>query len=135
MILRSSPSLLLLASPLAAQGRASIDYAKLRDETAQRLSEYIRINTSNPPGNELATARWLARRARQGGDPGEDPRHGGAGAGRANFYARLPGTGAGRAIALVHHMDVVRPRRRTGRSIRSPGRSRTATSGAGARWT
>ncbi|MBA3892758.1 MAG: M20/M25/M40 family metallo-hydrolase [Gemmatimonadales bacterium] len=29
------------------------------------------------------------------------------GAGRANFYAKLPGTGGGRAIALVHHMDVV----------------------------
>lgn len=29
------------------------------------------------------------------------------GAGRANFYARLPGDGSRPAIALVHHMDVV----------------------------
>ena len=46
--------------PRPGQSAAAIDYAKLRDETAQRLSEYIRINTSNPPGNELAAARWLA---------------------------------------------------------------------------
>ena len=35
--------LILLAPPLAAQHAAGIDYAKLREETAQRLSEYIRI--------------------------------------------------------------------------------------------
>ena len=28
-------------------------------------------------------------------------------AGRANFYARLKGNGSKKAIALVHHMDVV----------------------------
>ena len=50
--------LFALCLPTAAQAPA-LDYDKLRDETAQRLSEYLRINTSNPPGNELATARWL----------------------------------------------------------------------------
>ena len=50
--------LFTLSMPVAAQAPA-LDYDKLRDETAQRLSEYLRINTSNPPGNELATARWL----------------------------------------------------------------------------
>jgi hypothetical protein len=47
-----------LAPPAAAQGR-SLNYAGLRAEAAQFLSEYIRINTTHPPGNELATARWL----------------------------------------------------------------------------
>ena len=55
-------TLLCLLSMLAGPGAAqtpSLDYDKLQAETAQRLSEYLRINTSNPPGNELATARWL----------------------------------------------------------------------------
>ena len=48
MILLVVACILLFAPPLVAS-RVSIDYAKLREETAQRLSEYIRINTSNPP--------------------------------------------------------------------------------------
>ena len=55
---RPAALLFTLAVPAAAQEPA-FDYDQLRDETAQRLSEYLRINTSNPPGNELATARWL----------------------------------------------------------------------------
>lgn len=98
--------ILLLASPLAAQGPA-IDYAALRDETAQRLSEYIRINTSNPPGNELATARWLRDVLAKEGIQGSILDTTELGPGRANFYARLPGSGGGKGIALVHHMDVV----------------------------
>jgi acetylornithine deacetylase/succinyl-diaminopimelate desuccinylase-like protein len=99
--------LLLLAPPLSAQGAASIDYARLRDETAQRLAEYIRINTSNPPGNELATARWLAEVLAKEGVRGTILDTAELGAGRANFYARLPGNPGGKGIALVHHMDVV----------------------------
>jgi acetylornithine deacetylase/succinyl-diaminopimelate desuccinylase-like protein len=98
---------LLLASPLVAQSPVAMDYAALRDETAQRLSEYIRINTSNPPGNELATARWLAGVLAEEGIQGMILDTAELGAGRANFYARLPGTERGKAIALVHHMDVV----------------------------
>jgi acetylornithine deacetylase/succinyl-diaminopimelate desuccinylase-like protein len=99
--------LLLLAPPLAAQSAAAIDYAKLREETAQRLSEYIRINTSNPPGNELAAARWLADVLAKESIRGMILDTTELGPGRANFYARLPGSPGRKAIALVHHMDVV----------------------------
>jgi acetylornithine deacetylase/succinyl-diaminopimelate desuccinylase-like protein len=98
---------LLLIRPLAAQGPVSIDYAKLREETAQRLSEYLRINTSNPPGNELAAARWLADVLAKEGIRGMILDTAELGPGRANFYARLPGSAGGRGIALVHHIDVV----------------------------
>jgi acetylornithine deacetylase/succinyl-diaminopimelate desuccinylase-like protein len=99
---------LLCVLPLcvAAQVRA-IDYDQLRDETAQRLAEYLRINTSNPPGNELATARWLKEILAKEGIEGQILDTAELGPGRANFYARLKGTGSGKAIALVHHMDVV----------------------------
>jgi len=36
-----------------------IDYAALRDEPVRAMSEYLQINTTNPPGDELATATWL----------------------------------------------------------------------------
>ncbi len=99
---------MLVAAPLAAQDTSAIDYTALREETAKRLSEYIRINTSNPPGNELATARWLADVLRKEGIEGRILDTAELGAGRANFYAKLPGNGGGgKAIALVHHMDVV----------------------------
>ena len=52
-----------LTSSVFGQRRAAppaTDFVRLREETAQRLAEYLRINTSNPPGNELATARWVA---------------------------------------------------------------------------
>ncbi len=103
---RLAALLCALAMPAAAQAPA-LDYDRLRDETAQRLSEYIRINSSNPPGNELATARWLKEVLAREGIEGQILDTAELGAGRANFYARLRGNGSGKAIALVHHMDVV----------------------------
>ena len=107
-MIRAALALLLLAAPAAAQDpAAAIDFARLRDETAQRLAEYIRINTANPPGNELAAARWLQEVLAREGVEGMILDTAELGAGRANFYARMPGTGSGKGIALVHHMDVV----------------------------
>src|SRR5688572_25011495 len=37
------------------------DWDALQREAVTLLSEYIRINTTNPPGNELAGARFLKR--------------------------------------------------------------------------
>jgi acetylornithine deacetylase/succinyl-diaminopimelate desuccinylase-like protein len=95
-----------LSRPVTGQA-PKVDFPALRDEAAQRLSEYIRINTSNPPGNELATARWYKEVLAKEGIEGQILDTAELGAGRANFYARLKGTGSGKAIALVNHMDVV----------------------------
>lgn len=95
-----------LSVPAAAQAPA-FDFVRLQEETAQRLSEYLRINTSNPPGNELGTARWLKEVLAREGIEGQILDTAELGPGRANFYARLKGNGSGKAIALVHHMDVV----------------------------
>jgi len=101
---------LLAASPLLAQAPAkgdTIDFDSLRQEATVRLGEYLRINTSNPPGNELAAARWLKEVLAREGIEGQILDITELGPGRANFYARLKGNGTARAIALVHHMDVV----------------------------
>ena len=97
---------LLSAAPAAAQGRP-IEFDTLRAETTLRLAEYLRINTSNPPGNELKTARWLKAVLDREGIENQILDTAELGPGRANFYARLRGNGSKRAIALVHHMDVV----------------------------
>jgi acetylornithine deacetylase/succinyl-diaminopimelate desuccinylase-like protein len=96
---------LLAPSSIAQSG--SIDYDRLQNETVDLLSQYLQINTSNPPGNELATARWLQEVLAKEGIKGEILDTEVLPPGRANFYARLPGDGSKKAIALVHHMDVV----------------------------
>lgn len=84
-----------------------MDMDALRDETVRVMSQYLRINTSSPPGNELAAATFLQEFLRREGIEGEILDTADLGPGRANFYARLRGTGSRKAIALVHHMDVV----------------------------
>ena len=98
---------LVFADPGQAQQR-QIDWNALTTETVNALSEYIKVNTIVPPGNELQGALFLKRILDKEGiesqilDTAElKP------AGRANFYARLKGNGSKKAIALVHHMDVV----------------------------
>jgi acetylornithine deacetylase/succinyl-diaminopimelate desuccinylase-like protein len=75
---------------------------------ARWLVDYIRIDTSNPPGNEAAAAEYLVRRF--AGSPVAVERQV-TPAGRTSLLARLPATGpdAARApwIVLLHHLDVV----------------------------
>jgi acetylornithine deacetylase/succinyl-diaminopimelate desuccinylase-like protein len=99
--------LLAAAAPARAQTGAPIDYGALRDETVQALREYLAINTTNPPGNELATAKWLQAFLAKEGIESQILDTAELGPGRANLYARLKGSGKKGAIALVHHMDVV----------------------------
>jgi acetylornithine deacetylase/succinyl-diaminopimelate desuccinylase-like protein len=96
----------LAAHPAAAQ--QPIDWQALADESVRILGDYLKINTTNPPGNEIAGARFLKEILEREGieatilDTAElKP------SGRANLYARLRGNGSKRAIALVHHIDVV----------------------------
>ncbi|MBV9773522.1 MAG: M20/M25/M40 family metallo-hydrolase, partial [Gemmatimonadetes bacterium] len=104
-------AVLLAASGIHAQKAAAaprpVDWDALRDETVRVLAEYIRVNTTNPPGNELAAARYLQGILRREGIEAQLLDTLELGPGRANLYARLRGNGRGRALALVHHMDVV----------------------------
>jgi acetylornithine deacetylase/succinyl-diaminopimelate desuccinylase-like protein len=67
------------------------------------LQEYIRFDTSNPPGNELAAAQWLAGLIREGGVEAEVIE---SGPGRGNVYARIRGKREGTGLLLLHHIDV-----------------------------
>jgi acetylornithine deacetylase/succinyl-diaminopimelate desuccinylase-like protein len=100
--------LTLAVIPLFAGAQARpVDWDALTRETQQVLAEYLRINTTNPPGNELAGARFLKGILEREGFEVQILDTTELGAGRANLYTRLRGNGSKKAIALVHHIDVV----------------------------
>jgi acetylornithine deacetylase/succinyl-diaminopimelate desuccinylase-like protein len=76
-------------------------------EAAGWLRGYLRIDTTNPPGNERPAADYLAGILARQGIPSRlwlSP------TGRASLSARLTSRrGGGRAVLLLHHMDVVAP--------------------------
>jgi len=96
---------LCATAPLSAQ--TPINWDSLGAETQRVLTAYLRINTTNPPGNEIQTARFLAKVLADNGIEAQILDTTEIGAGRANLYARLKGNGSKKAIALVSHMDVV----------------------------
>jgi len=101
-------SALLIGIPLEARAQVrNIDWPALARETQQILADYVRVNTTNPPGNELAGARFLKAILDREGIEAQILDTVELGAGRANLYARLKGNGSKKAIALVHHIDVV----------------------------
>ena len=87
----------------------SIDWKALGDETADLLRRYLMIDTTNPPGNEIAGARFLAGVLEDEGIRSETVE---SAPGRANLVARLGGDGSLPGIVLHHHIDVVYADRR-----------------------
>jgi acetylornithine deacetylase/succinyl-diaminopimelate desuccinylase-like protein len=86
-----------------------MDWAALGSETIELLRAYLMIDTTNPPGNETAGARFLADvLAREG----IESRVVESAAGRASLVARLRGDGSLGGIVLHHHIDVVYADRR-----------------------
>jgi len=88
---------------LSAIGAAD-DNRSLPDRTRQYLVDLIKIDTSNPPGNESAVAQYLKQIADSHGIScdlmGNDAK-------RQNFVARLKGSGRGRPLLLIAHSDIV----------------------------
>ena len=86
-----------------------MDWAALGDETVDLLRRYLMIDTTNPPGNEIAGARFLADVLARDGIESETIE---AAPGRASLRALLPGDGSLGGIVLHHHIDVVYADRR-----------------------
>lgn len=78
--------------------------ADIYGEGVEIFREYLRIDTSNPPGNEMKTALFLKKILDR---EGIENRIFDLGGGRANLYAVIRGDGSRRALVLSHHMDVV----------------------------
>jgi acetylornithine deacetylase/succinyl-diaminopimelate desuccinylase-like protein len=97
----------LLAAPTLIAQTKPVNWAATSRESQTILGDYLRINTTNPPGNELLAARFLKQILDREGIEAQVLDTAELGTNRANLYARLRGNGTRRAIALVHHMDVV----------------------------
>jgi len=82
----------------------SIDWPRYQDMAVDLMQQYLRINTSNPPGNEIQTASFLKKIFDQYGIENEIFEYK---PGRANIIARIKGNGSKRPIILLSHMDVV----------------------------
>lgn len=76
----------------------------IADLAVQYLRDLIRFDTSNPPGNELPAAQYIADVLRQ---EGLEPVVLESSPGRGNVVARLRGSGSDGALLLMSHLDVV----------------------------
>ena len=89
--------------------RAMIDWTAVGAEAVDLLRAYLQIDTTNPPGNEIAGARFLADVLQRAGIESRTVE---SAPGRANLVARVRGDGSLGAIVLHHHIDVVYADRR-----------------------
>jgi acetylornithine deacetylase/succinyl-diaminopimelate desuccinylase-like protein len=92
---------------IAAAGAAAeypVDWTKINRETLEHLQALLRIDTTNPPGNETAAAQYvktvLERAGIQAVLLGPDQA-------RLNLVARIRGNGSKRPLLIMGHTDVV----------------------------
>jgi acetylornithine deacetylase/succinyl-diaminopimelate desuccinylase-like protein len=92
---------LLIAAPGWA---AEPDWSRVRSELIEHYTALLRIDTSNPPGNETAAAKYLRSVLERERIPSKllalEPS-------RANLVARLRGNGSKRPVLIMGHTDVV----------------------------
>ena len=81
-----------------------INWRQVADEAAKILSDYIRIDTTNPPGNEREAAEFLAGILKKEGCGPELLHFNDT---RSNLVCRLKGSGSDKPLLLLSHMDVV----------------------------
>src|SRR6185295_6459940 len=96
--------LLFFSATYAQNGQPKIDWPHYQDNAVDLMQKYLRINTSNPPGNEIETAKFFKALFDQNGIPNEVFEYKPT---RANIIARLKGNGSKRPLILLSHMDVV----------------------------
>src|SRR5579862_6483733 len=95
----------MLVEPLDRAAADEPDWDQITDEAAQLLSQYIRVNTTNPPGNELDAAELLRKKFAAEGIPSLVYKPAPS---RGVIAARLRGSGKYRqTLVLLSHMDVV----------------------------
>ena len=81
-----------------------IDWDDVTAEIVSVLRDYLRIDTTNPPGNEQVAAEFLANLLE---NEGYETEYREAGPGRVSMRTRLPGSGDARPLMLLNHTDVV----------------------------
>jgi acetylornithine deacetylase/succinyl-diaminopimelate desuccinylase-like protein len=88
----------------SAAAQTTPDWKAIEAEAIRTIQAYVRINTSNPPGDVTPAADFLEGLLRRDGIAVK--RYESA-PGRSIIVARLKGTGPAKPLLLLHHMDVV----------------------------
>ena len=87
-----------------ARAQAPIDWKAVEAETLRHFQALVRIDTSNPPGNETQAVEYLKQVLDKEGIPYQvfagDAK-------RANLVARIKGNGKKKPILVLGHTDVV----------------------------
>jgi acetylornithine deacetylase/succinyl-diaminopimelate desuccinylase-like protein len=98
-----SALLVISGSALFAQAPA-VDWAKTNKEVFNDFTSLIKIDSSNPPGNETQVAKYLQSLLEKEGIPsilaGAEPE-------RLSLIARIKGNGSKKPILIMGHTDVV----------------------------
>ena len=102
--LAAAISVLVTSTAVTAGAQTTPDWPAIGVEAVHTIQEYVRINTSNPPGDVLKAADFLTRILEREGIP---VKRYDSGPGRSIVLARLKGTGPARPLLLLNHMDVV----------------------------
>lgn len=96
--------LVLTGGTASAAEHYPVDWDKLQAETLEHYTHVLRIDTSNPPGNETRIATYLKSLFDREGIPAQlfalEPA-------RANVVARLKGNGSKKPILVMGHSDTV----------------------------
>jgi acetylornithine deacetylase/succinyl-diaminopimelate desuccinylase-like protein len=105
-IFRCSVLVAALAAVLPAQSKGPhpVDWKKAGAEAIEHFTDVLRIDTSNPPGNETKAALYLKQVLEKEGIACQlfalEPD-------RANLVARLKGNGSKKPLLVMGHTDVV----------------------------
>jgi acetylornithine deacetylase/succinyl-diaminopimelate desuccinylase-like protein len=101
-------AILLLTSstvvPVRTQGARQADWASLEAETMTHFQAILRLDTSNPPGNEGRVVDYLEAVLKK---EGIDTKRFANDPARPNLVARLRGNGRKRPLLIMGHTDVV----------------------------
>jgi acetylornithine deacetylase/succinyl-diaminopimelate desuccinylase-like protein len=96
--------LLICHARKGAQSMSDIPWPAVADEMLRHTQALLRLDTTNPPGNESLAAEYLAKVLR---DEGLEPVVLESAPGRGNVITRLKGAGAASPLLLYSHTDVV----------------------------
>jgi acetylornithine deacetylase/succinyl-diaminopimelate desuccinylase-like protein len=106
-LLRVLFCLTIIANIAPGIDRASdhkVNWEEIQQEALELFIQYLKIDTTNPPGNEIRAAEFFAGICKREGIEHQifEPFPG-----RATLWARLRGDGSKRPIILLNHTDVV----------------------------
>jgi acetylornithine deacetylase/succinyl-diaminopimelate desuccinylase-like protein len=96
--------LLLSVTAAAAASETEIHWERAQQEALDLFIKYLKIDTTNPPGNEIRAAQFFADICKREGIEYQvfEPFPG-----RGTLWARVRGDGSKRPLILLNHTDVV----------------------------